>query len=61
MSRRQIPIVIRKNGEKFVPTFPVELDEGDQFIVALEQKGWQSPKDGTTLVGYTDGGPIISN
>jgi len=61
MPRRQIPIVIRKSGEKFVPTFPVELDEGDQFIVALEQRGWRSPKDGTVLNGYTDSGPIISD
>ena len=59
--RREVLIVIRKTGEKFIPTFPIELEEGDQIMVALEQRGSQVPVGETWILnGYNDRGPIIN-
>lgn len=58
--RREFPIVIRKTGEKIVPAFPIELNEGDQIIVVREQMGSEVPVGETwTLKGFNDRGPII--
>ena len=59
--RREFPLVIRGTGEKFIPTFPVELNEGDQIIVTREEKGSQVPVGETWILnGFNDRGPIIS-
>ncbi len=58
---REIPIVIRKNGDKLVPRFPVELEAGDQLIITREMRGSQVPEgEKWTVNGYTDSGPVIS-
>lgn len=58
--RLQIPVVVRKNGEKFIPAFPVTLEAGDQFIIAREEKGIQVDRR-RTLNGYTYNGPVLSD
>ena len=59
--RREFPLVIRKTGEKFIPTFPTELNPGDQIIVVREEKGSQVPVGETWILnGYSDRGPIIN-
>ena len=59
--QREIPVVIRKNGDRFVPTFPVELEEGDQFIITIEMRGSQVPKGRRWILkGYSDSGPIVT-
>lgn len=60
--RREIPVVIRKNGDKFIPNFPVELEAGDSLIITREMRGSQVP-DGEkwTIAGYTTGGPIVTS
>ena len=61
MQRREFPIVVRKNGDQFIPFFPVELEEGDQFLIAREMVGSEVPKGKNwTLKGYSNSGPIIS-
>ena len=58
---REITVVIRKDGEKFIPKFPVELEEGDQLIITKEMRGSQVPEGKKWIVsGYTSSGPIIS-
>lgn len=60
--QREIPVVIRKNGDRFIPDFPVELNGGDQFIIVKEMMGSQVPKgEKWTISGYTSSGPVISN
>jgi len=60
--RREIPIVIRKNGDKFIPKFPVELEEGDQLIIAKEIRGSLVPKGKKwTVIAYTASGPIMED
>lgn len=60
--QREFPLVIRKDGEKFVPSFPIVLDEGDQFILVKEMRGSQVPKGSSwTINSYTSSGPIISD
>ena len=59
---REVPVVIRKNGDRFVPTFPVELEAGDQFIMTREIRGSQVPEGRKWIVnGYTYSGPIVSS
>jgi len=59
---REIPVVICKNGDRFVPEFPIELEAGDQLIITRELRGSQVPKgEKWTVDGYTDSGPIISD
>ena len=59
--QREFPLIIRKSGEKFVPSFPVELDAGDQLIIVKEMQGSQVPKGKKWIVnGYSSSGPIIS-
>lgn len=61
-NQREIPIVIRKNGDKFIPKFPVVLEEGDQLIIAREMRGSQVPEGKKwTVCGYSTLGPIISD
>lgn len=60
--RREIPVVIRKNGDKFIPKFPVELEGGDQLIIMREMRGSQVPEGKKwTVDGYTKSGPIMSD
>jgi len=60
-ARRDIPVVIRKGGFKFVPTFLVDLEPGDQLIVAQEMRGYEVPKGKkVTVNGYSDSGPIFA-
>lgn len=61
MNRREIPIVIRKSGEKSVAEFPVELEGGDELIVAREMAGSRVPAGEKWVIsGYTNSGPVIS-
>jgi len=58
---REIPVVIRKNGEKFIPLFPVELEEGDTLIITKEMMGSTVPAGEKWAVGgYSSSGPIVS-
>jgi len=58
---RNIPVVIRQGGECFVPTFPVRMEEGDQFIIAEERCGWKCPEGKLIDInGYSDSGPILT-
>ena len=60
--RREIPVVIRKDGDRFIPKFPLELEEGDQLIITREMRGSKVPEgEKWTIRGYTDSGPIISD
>lgn len=60
--QREFPLVIRKNGEKFIPKFPVELEAGDQLIIVKEMRGSQVPEGKRwTISGYSSSGPIISD
>ena len=57
----EVLIVIRKNGDKFIPEFPVELEEGDQFVIAMVAYRYQVPKDNKLMVcGYTISGPLTT-
>ena len=59
--RREIPVVIRKNGDRFIPKFPVKLEGGDQFIIMKEMRGSEVPEGKTWMVnGYSDSGPVIN-
>ena len=59
---RELPVVIRKNGDRFIPKFPVELEEGDQLIITREMQGSQVPEGKKwTVSGYSTSGPIISD
>ena len=56
------PMVIRKNGERFIPNFPVVLSAGDQIIMVEEVCGWECPKGkAVTIQGYTGAGPIMTS
>lgn len=58
--RREIPVVIRKNGDILVPKFPVELEAGDQLIITREMSGSRVPEgEKWTVNGYTASGPVI--
>ncbi len=58
---REFPIVVRKNGDKFIPKFPVELEVGDQLIITKETRGSQVPKgEKWTISGYSTSGPILT-
>lgn len=58
---REFPLVIRRNGDKSIPDFPVELEAGDQIIIVEEMRGSQVPEgEKWTLNGYSDSGPIVS-
>ncbi len=60
--RRRFAIVIRKNGDKFIATFPVELEEGDQLIIAKEIMSSQVPEEEKWIIsGYSVLGPIVSD
>ena len=58
----EIAIVIRKNGERFIPEWPVTLKEGDRLIIATESMSAQVPegKGNVWIVhGFTSNGPVI--
>lgn len=57
--RISIPIIVRKDGERFIAKFPVEMEAGDQIIILREMRGWEAPGKGT-LSGYTDNGPVFT-
>ena len=59
--QREFPLVIRKDGTKFVPVFPVRLVAGDQLIIVRELRGSEVP-DGEhwEVNGYTDSGPVVT-
>ncbi len=58
--QREFPLVIRKGGNRFVPTFPVDLEEEDQFIIVKEMKGSEVPKGKKwTVIGYSSDGPAV--
>lgn len=60
--QKEFPLVIRKSGKMFVPTFPVTLKGGDQLILTRETVRTQVPKGDTwTIEGYYwgAGGPLI--
>jgi len=60
--QREIPIVIRKNGDRFIPKFPVKLEGGDQLIITKEMRGSEVPKGRTWVInGYSRSGPVISD
>lgn len=59
--QREFPIVIRKNGNKLIPKFPIELEEGDQLIITKEIKGSQVPQgEKWTISGYSTSGLTIT-
>ena len=60
--QREFPVVIRKSGDKLIPKFPIDLEEGDQLIIVREMRGSRVP-DGKrwTINGYSASGPIIQN
>lgn len=61
MTRRDIPVVIRKDGDRFVPIFPVDLEEGDELIIARETASSRVPAGKKwTVSGWTTRGPIRS-
>ncbi len=56
-----IPIVIRKNGDKFVPRFPVNLYSGDEIILVEQTKGVIVPKGRSwTIEKMTEVGPAVA-
>lgn len=60
--RKEVPIVVRKDGDMFVPKFPVELEAGDQLIIVREMWGSQVPEgEKWTVSGYSDSGPVITS
>ena len=58
--QREFPLVIYKDGKKFVPVFPVKLSGGDQFLLVREMRGSQVPEGQRwTISGYTASGPVM--
>lgn len=59
--QRDVLIIVRKNGDRFIPEFPVELKPGDQCVIARETNECQVPRGQKwTVKGYSSSGPIIS-
>ena len=59
---REVPVVIRNNGERFIPTFPIVLEAGDTLIIAREMRGSRVPEgEKWTVNGYTSSGPIVTD
>ena len=60
-TRREIPVVLRKSGDKFIPSFPIELEPGDTLIIAREMMGSTVPEgERWTVSGYTSSGPVVT-
>lgn len=58
--RREIPVVIKKDGGMFIPKFPVTLEEEDKLIMTREMAGSQVPKGQRWVVsGCTMSGPRV--
>ena len=62
MPAREFAVVIRADGEKVIPRYPIELRAGDSFIVVREMRGSEVPKGKSwTVLGYSSSGPIIND
>jgi len=58
----EFPVVVRENGRKFIPSFPVTLRGGDRLILVREVVEAQVPEGNIWVTeGYYwgIGGPLV--